>query len=558
MITFVILSGFFLLLFLVPKFSRGRILYAEAFVPELQVYRPLIKRDLRGIPVRIEIVYRKLYKIRFFQLFKPIFELLPSTYTVKPNKDGLFFFWAYPFDVVNIIVGEDKFRETFTLRHKLSDFAPLYKNIFSSIAHLLFPKLLHEECIEIPTTLGKTCGYADKISAVPGEDLDIMVSTRSEKFSMEFLRVGNELQQVEKLDNLAGTYQRIETKFPSAFGCGWKPTVRYKVPDGIRSGCYIIKLVGSHNENNSFTPVIVRPLRPESQIAVIASTNTWHAYNSWGGQNFYINYTSFPSKYLLSTERPFDLYLRNPIEAECQITRDHLLVGERFIWAWLEREGFTYDLYSDMDLHSKEVFNTHLKKYKIILISTHSEYWSYAMIDHLKEYIRNGGNVLSLSGNTMYKEVRFPDKSIMVLDGAYLRYQGLREETVLGVAQDLRGYKTWAPYKVSQSDHWVFKGTNLINGDLIGKDGLNVSPKGLSGASGWETDKIFPDSPKNAILLARGINPGGGGADMVICEEPGRGSVFSVGSISYAGSLLVDKNISQITKNVVIRFLEKQ
>jgi hypothetical protein len=155
----------------------------------------------------------------------------------------------------------------------------------------------------------------------------------------------------------------------------------------------------------------------------------------------------------------------------------------------------------------------------------------------------------------MYKEVRYPKENLIILDGAYLRHQGFGEETVLGVAQDLRGFKTWDPYKVVHADHWVFENANLKNGDLIGEKGLNVSPDEKPGASAWETDKIFPFAPKSTTLLAKGINPGGGGADMIIYQEPGEGSVFSVGSISYGGSLLVDNHISQITKNVINRFL---
>jgi hypothetical protein len=62
-------------------------------------------------------------------------------------------------------------------------------------------------------------------------------------------------------------------------------------------------------------------------------------------------------------------------------------------------------------------------------------------------------------------------------------------------------------------------------------------------------------SPQNTVLLAKGVNIGGGGADIIIYEEPGGGSVFSVGSITFGGSLLVDDKISQITKNVINRFM---
>jgi len=533
----------------------GRIIYAESFVPEFQVYRPLINRDLAGIAVKIKIVYRKLYRVRIFRILKPIFELLPSEYVVSPDKDGLFSFWAYPFDVVTIKIKEHNIRETYTLRHKVRESSPRYVNLFYALAHLVYPKLLHEESIELPTSLGRTCGYAEKTGAFPGEVLKLMVSTSAEKFSLEFLHVGKELRKLESVDNVKGIYQSIKTKYPSVMGCGWKPATTFTIPKNIRSGCYLIKLNGSNKDDSSFIPLIIKPAISNNQIAVIASTNTWHAYNSWGGHNFYINYTSFPSKYILSTQRPLDIYARNPVGKECQITRDHLLVGERFVWSWLEREGFEYDLFEDTDLHYSDVYNQYLKHYKIIIISTHNEYWSYEMINNLREFIKKGGKVLSLSGNTMYKEVTFPNPYQIILDGAYFRYQEFGEETVLGVAHDLRGFKTWAPYKVNQADHWVFEGTNLKKGDVIGQEGLNVSPEGISGASGWETDKLYPDSPRNTVLLAKGANAGDGGADMVIYEDPGGGSVFSVGSITFGGSLLVDDRISRITKNVMNGFL---
>ena len=63
-------------------------------------------------------------------------------------------------------------------------------------------------------------------------------------------------------------------------------------------------------------------------------------------------------------------------------------------------------------------------------------------------------------------------------------------------------------------------------------------------------------SPKGTVLLAKGINPDDGGAEMV-CYELDRtgGAVFSVGSITWPSCLLVDAHISRITRNVIERFL---
>lgn len=114
---------------------------------------------------------------------------------------------------------------------------------------------------------------------------------------------------------------------------------------------------------------------------------------------------------------------------------------------------------------------------------------------------------------------------------------------------------TAAPYRVMDEAHWVFDGTGLHNGDLFGSKTLHERVPG--GASGHETDKRSASSPANVRLLAKGINPEDGGAEMVY-HEPGRGgAVFSVGSITWVAALLVDDYVSRITRNVLERLLHE-
>ena len=65
----------------------------------------------------------------------------------------------------------------------------------------------------------------------------------------------------------------------------------------------------------------------------------------------------------------------------------------------------------------------------------------------------------------------------------------------------------------------------------------------------------FNFSPPGTILLARGLNPDDGGAEMVCYERPGGGATFAAGSINWPASLLVDRHVSRITRNVLERFL---
>jgi hypothetical protein len=172
-----------------------------------------------------------------------------------------------------------------------------------------------------------------------------------------------------------------------------------------------------------------------------------------------------------------------------------------------------------------------------------------------------------LGGNGLNCDVEFLDEQTciyrnddsrkLVAGGPFESRFHLRQESeanLLGVVYDDRGIMTAAPYEVVDESHWVFEGTGLSNGDTFGHESQHQRIPG--GASGHETDKISPSSPANTHLLARGLNPDSGGAEMVIHEPAGGGAVFSAGSINWPSSLLVDTAVSQITANVVRRFAE--
>jgi hypothetical protein len=127
------------------------------------------------------------------------------------------------------------------------------------------------------------------------------------------------------------------------------------------------------------------------------------------------------------------------------------------------------------------------------------------------------------------------------------------EASLLGVVFDDRGIMTAAPYEVIADGHWVFAGTGLRPGDRFGTESQHERCPG--GASGHETDKMSGSSPPGTTLLARGLNPDGGGAEMVCYERPGGGAAFAAGSINWPSSLLVDRHVSRITRNVLARYL---
>ena len=171
-----------------------------------------------------------------------------------------------------------------------------------------------------------------------------------------------------------------------------------------------------------------------------------------------------------------------------------------------------------------------------------------------------------LGGNGLNCEVEFPTPTSILVRNGDVRKQRVSqvesrmhdrvesEANLLGVVYTDAGAMTGAPYKTLVPDHWAFAGTGLKQHDLFGLKSLHKRCPG--GASGHETDKISPSSPKNVLRIAQGTNPNDGGADMIYFDTPSGGAVFSVGSINYVSSLPVDDAISRVTKNVIEKMLE--
>jgi N,N-dimethylformamidase len=372
-----------------------------------------------------------------------------------------------------------------------------------------------------------------------------------------------------------------------------------------RSGLYYLHAEAESGAFFSF-PWVVAPAQPSASIAVLASTNTWNAYNNFGGRSNYINAEGLPptptinarldlvrytqsgsyqawgfpdERYLpLSFERP---ELGNFVHPDEQVTdpirgrqQCHLAPAEWRLLGWLEQQGFGYDLYAEAHLHFGQL---DLDAYDMLILSTHPEYWSHTMYERVKAWVyERGGKLLYLGGNGLNCEIEFLDEATIKCNSQLVSSDGgvaMRdphnpeivyesrmhrrvesEANLLGVVYSDPGVMTAAPYRVHQADHWVFAGTGLRNGDEFGAASLHERIPG--GASGHETDKRSPYSPPGTQLLAKGTNIDDGGAEMVYYETASGGAVFSVGSITWPASILVDPHVGQITTNVIRRFAQ--
>lgn len=437
-------------------------------------------------------------------------------------------------------------------------------------------------------------GYAGQISYKPGEELSLHVSSSSPKFSVEIARVGAQRDVVFTKADVAGAEFPIPEN-ASSHGCQWPAAFKLSIPETWRSGYYHVTFKAEDGggkfvqrgrrtvESSCF--FVVRAAQPgkSSKILLQLSTNTYNAYNNWGGFSLYAYHgRANVQGHRVSFQRPPASQFPN---------------WEQPFVAWAEANGYVFDFAANSDL---EFHPDDLKAYKLVLSVGHDEYWSSLMRDHLEAYIKAGGNVAFFSGNTCCWQVRSEDagqalvcwKQWYNVDPLYRtddhkllstlwshHLVGRPENQLTGVGFLFGGYHRShgqfmdgkASYTVHHPDHWLYAGTGLKRGDEFGgkdtivgyecdgcefelKDGLPVptnrdgTPEGFvilgSCPAKWAPgDSVFYEPfPKDRIGAA------------VLGTYTRGGTVVTAGSTDWAHGLFgKDPAVERITKNVLDR-----
>jgi N,N-dimethylformamidase len=282
--------------------------------------------------------------------------------------------------------------------------------------------------------------------------------------------------------------------------------------------------------------------------------------------------------------------------------------ADTHLLAWLEALGFDFDVVTDEDLHQEGA--SLLAPYSVVLTGSHPEYHTARTLDGLQQYVRAGGRLVYLGGNGFYWRIGRDDAHPAVIelrraeggvrawaaepgeyyhatDGQYgglWRRNGRDPQQLVGVGFSAQGLFEATYYRRTTESYdpscsWVFAG---IEGEVIGDYGLNAG-----GAAGFEWDRADPTlgTPAGATVLARSENTPASffpvmeellvpsisvdgrpsqalvHADMVIFETPAGGAVFSVGSITFCGSLWrngFEGPVSRLLQNVLNHFSNRR
>ena len=445
--------------------------------------------------------------------------------------------------------------------------------------------------------------YTDKDSYFVNETVSLMVHQPRLNDFYEYHKdlYNDRVFHIEILDknrNILLTYNDIKGKqqrykdMSFAEGCDWEECFNFQIPEYFTSDIYGIRIfqgTGTAFNDQFYKPIIVKRNEKNVKSDILVLSNTWtgHAYNAWGGLDGDISlYKWNPlnhivnEKYLVdgsarslkvTTQRPnssyYHKYYYNKDRDNTGTVQSHLIEAEKLLLRWLDSNSYEYNMICDSDLHENpEIINN----YKIFILNVHPEYWSYEMVSGLNNYIMKGGHFMYLGGNALWWKTTFKNNQLEVRKdyglhdhtdeqgGKWMSTPGTdifpipRPHNILGNLYHSGSFNRdiYYPYKISKPTHWIFEnitdsiiGTKNTNGDNIN-----------NGASGWEVDKA---TISDEYIIASGEAPSGvtHEGDMIYYENSTNGKVFSVGSLVYTGSLFVDNNISQVTKNVINKFL---
>ena len=450
-------------------------------------------------------------------------------------------------------------------------------------------------------------GYADGTSVAPGDTLRLYVSSKSPTFAVEVFRMGwyggAGARRVLELRALSGGQRAI----PKPRGddglveCGWPLSCRLPVGSGWVTGVYLARLTGSRDGKQSFVPFVVREASRESggaprraPILIQCSTNTWQAYNNWGGKSLY-DFNSFGGRALrVSFDRPYAASAQGMRGAGAGeflgVSHASRAGGWEYPFVrWIERNGYDVAYATNLDVHRDASL---CSGRKAVLLVGHDEYWSRAMRNHLERARDEGVNLGVFAANVGYWQVRLEPSSSGVKDRILfcakepdrdplyntakdpdltVRFRNLNpprpEVSLVGMmmsAEDVEGDFTPVPELRS---HWVFRGTGIASGRT----------RTVPGILGYEVDRSFANdrtygrwSPRKLTVLARTwvqqMKEERAPTETTIYAARSGAWVFSAGTMQWSWGLddwgapalhpaRRHPDIEGITKNVLERFL---
>ena len=431
-------------------------------------------------------------------------------------------------------------------------------------------------------------------------------------------------------------YGGIEFHSDEIIDSNWRVTKHLTLPETLRSGVYAMRLRAGDGKGLGEEHVVffVRPRTPSGKVAFLVPTATYLAYanerltfdaqivqpmaghppvvsehdiemyrSEEFGLSCYDSWADGSGVCYSSSRRPI-LSMR-PRHRISSLGCPWGLSADLSIVAWLEHQGYDYDILTDDDLDREGC--AALAPYRCVISGTHPEYYSEPMMDATEDYICGGGRYIYMGANGYYCNVAYRRDEPWVMEcrklgegfkawaarpgefymatngqrGGPWKHLGRSAHKLMGVSFASEGFDSAAPYYRMPDSHepglgWITAG---VEGDVIGDFGL-----GFGGAAGLEIDRVdyeLGTPPHTRVIASSGghtdtyiLSTDNGPyvsyqgqfgtfdyrvrADMVYFPAPNEGAVFSAGSIGFGMALPIngfDNTVSRLLGNVVDAFI---
>lgn len=429
-------------------------------------------------------------------------------------------------------------------------------------------------CAMAQTPVYAEGGYADRHSVVAGETIAFHIATTTSPFALNIVNLAHPATVLQTISGLISAANDCTGKWEN--GCGWPVTTQFTVPSNWTPGYYAVDFPTSRGTRRII--FVVRAATPGSYapIVIIQSTNTYVAYNQFGGKSVYDTRST-------NNQRAHIVSFLRPYEEDGGLSR-YRMWEQQFV-DWMTTEGRAFEVITDDDVDA----GVPLSAYNAVLLVGHSEYWTLTARQHLAAFQEAGGHIAIFAGNTMWWQARLDlaAQQMTVYKNATLDPQnGVNNQIVtvnwfdwpvfnpenllVGASFRNAGYANKqpdpsfdplppnerTPYTVRSPSSWVFAGTGVVQGSQIAQasggievDGalFNTLPDGSVVVEGSD------GTPLSSEILAT-LPARDGYTTITLHTHPNGGAVFNTGTRDWSLGLATDAVVQQMTRNVLDRF----
>jgi hypothetical protein len=388
-------------------------------------------------------------------------------------------------------------------------------------------------------------GYAGQYSVLPGEPITLYASTTARSFTVNAYRMGWYRGDLARLVWQSPTVRGHQqgpaavTAETNTVQTDWGPSVTIPTDDWPE-GSYLLRM-DAESGAQRYVPITVRSASTAGKVVLKNATETWQAYNTWGGYDLYngpAGLSDYNNRSLaVSLDRPFDLD-----------GAFMFLAHDRPLIQLAERIGVPLAYVTSMEIATEP----HLLDGASALFSLgHDEYWSPPERANVTAARDAGVNIAFLGANCMFRRTRLAStglgaqrlvicyKTSYMQDPMYGKDNALvtsdwreppnpdPESSIIGTLYESN--PTNADYVVATPDAWMFAGTGVEKGTSF------------PGLVGIEYDRVNPGYPverpiqvlSHSPLTCRGVNSY---ADSAYYTHASGAGVFNAGTMRWVGS----------------------